>query len=127
VKIAGGQANGWTTNTPKIVPKGDRRPMDTPLKTRHSLQIGAGRLAFPNTFSFLIQDRLPPPKGVWIFLLFTFKARTKVVRIAKALKLHALNKLPFWWMALVVSVVTYLVAGVIFAIITALASGQRVR
>jgi len=36
----------------------------------------------------LIQDRLPPPKGVWIFLLFTFKARTKVVRIAKALKLH---------------------------------------
>jgi len=38
-----------------------------------------------------------------------------------------LNKLPFWWMALVVSVVAYLVAGVIFAIITALASGERVR
>ena len=96
-------------------------------RDQQKLQIGAGRSAFPNTFSFLIQDRLPPLKGVWIFLLFTFKARTKVVRIAKALKLHVLNKLPFWWMALVVSVVTYLVAGVIFAIITALASGERVR
>ena len=91
-----------------------------------NFRFGAGRSAFPNIFSFLIQDRLPP-KGVWIFLLFKFKARKKVVRIAKALKLHVLNKLPFWWMALVVSVVTYLVAGVIFAIITALASGERVR
>jgi Na+/H+ antiporter NhaC len=55
-------------------------------------------------------------KGEWIGL-----------RSAKALKLHVLNKLPFWWMALVVSVVAYLVAGVIFAVITALASGERVR
>jgi hypothetical protein len=38
-----------------------------------------------------------------------------------------LHNLPVWWMALVVFAATYLAAGVIFAIIMALAKGERVR
>jgi hypothetical protein len=38
-----------------------------------------------------------------------------------------LHNLPVWWMALVVFTVTYLAAGGIFAIIMALAKGERVR
>jgi uncharacterized membrane protein YdbT with pleckstrin-like domain len=48
-------------------------------------------------------------------------------RYVKRHGIAATDTVPFWWMALVVSVVAYLVAGVIFAIITALASGERVR
>ena len=38
-----------------------------------------------------------------------------------------LHNLPVWWMTLVVFAITYLAAGVIFAIIMALAKGERVR
>jgi hypothetical protein len=38
-----------------------------------------------------------------------------------------LHNLPVWWMTLVVFAITYLTAGVIFAIIMALAKGERVR
>ena len=38
-----------------------------------------------------------------------------------------LHNLPVWWMTLVVFATTYLAAGVIFAIVMALAKGERVR
>ena len=38
-----------------------------------------------------------------------------------------LHNLPVWWMTLVVFAITYLAAGVIFAIIMALAKGERAR
>jgi hypothetical protein len=38
-----------------------------------------------------------------------------------------LHNLPVWWMALVIFTATYLAAGGIFAIVMALAKGERVR
>jgi hypothetical protein len=38
-----------------------------------------------------------------------------------------LHNLPVWWMTLVVFAITYLATGMIFAIIEALAKGERVR
>lgn len=38
-----------------------------------------------------------------------------------------LSKLPFWWMVLVVAAVTYVTTGVIFAVISILGRGERLR